>query len=77
MADHRALGVEPHRGAVLGGDARAPDPIEGGRRVRHLDEGGKADAAMDTAPAQIVLLGAQGRVVHHGDDLVERRMMRQ
>jgi hypothetical protein len=77
LADDRPGRVEPHRGAVLRGDARAADAVEGGGRVRDLDEARKADAAVDALPAHGRLLGAQGVVAHHGDELVERGMVRQ
>ena len=45
--------------AVLRGDARAADAVEGGARIGDLDEAGDADAAMDAALAQARLLAAQ------------------
>ena len=77
LADDRAGGVEPHRHPVLRGDARAADAVEGGARVGHLDEAGEADAAMNALVAQARLLGAQRRVIHHAEELVERGVMRQ
>ena len=59
--DDRALRVELHGGAVLRGDAGAADAVEGGGRIGHLDEAGKADAAIDALLAQLLLLGAQAR----------------
>ena len=47
VAEDRAGGVEPDRRAILRGNARAADAVERRRRVGHLDEGGKADAAID------------------------------
>ena len=72
-----ALRVELHGGAVLRGDARAADAVEGGRRVGHLDEGSEADAAVDALRAQLLLLGAQAGVVHHGVEMGERLVMRE
>ena len=77
LADHGAGSIELQRRAVLRGDARAADAVEGRRRIGHFDEGGKADAAMNAARAQLRLLGAQRLVIHHLENLIERRMMRQ
>jgi len=63
--DDSALRVELHGGAVLRGDAGAADAVEGGGRVGHLDETGKADAAINALRAQLFLLGAQAGIVHH------------
>ena len=72
---HRAVGIDAHGAAVLRRDARAADAVHEGAGVGQLDEAGKADAAMDALGAQPLLLGAQGGVVHHGQQLVERGSM--
>ena len=72
-----ALRVELHRCAVLRGDARAADAVEGRGGVGHLDEGGKADAAVDALFAQTRLLGAEPRVVHHRVEIGQRLVVRQ
>src|SRR5205807_3835154 len=69
--------VEPHRRAILRGDARAADAIEGGGRIGHLDEARKADAAINAPLAQLRLLGTQRLVAHHLDELVERGVVRE
>jgi hypothetical protein len=58
-------------------DARAADAVERRRGIGDLDERGKPDAAMDVLLAQARLLGAQARVIHHAQNLVERGVMRQ
>ncbi len=77
MAEHRAGGVEPHGGAVLGRDAGAADAVERSGRVRHLDEARKADAAINAVLAQAGLFGAQAGVVHHGVEMRQRLVVRQ
>ena len=72
-----ALRVELHGGAVLRGDAGAADAVEGGRRIGHLDEARKADAAIDALRAQPLLLGAQAGVVHQRVEMGERLVVRQ
>ena len=57
-AQASALRVELHRYAVLRRDFGATDAVEGGRRIGHLDEACKADAAVDALRAQPLLLGA-------------------
>ena len=49
LADHRALGVQPHRDAVLRRDPGAADAVERGTRIGDLDEARDADAAMDVS----------------------------
>ena len=63
--------VEPHGGAVLGGDARAPDPVEHRGGVGHLDEAREADSAMDPLPPEGVALRLEPLVVHRGEELRE------
>ena len=77
MAEDRALAVEPDGRAVLRGNLRAADAIEGRARIGHLDEGRKADAAMDALRARGRLIGPQRLVVHHLQDLVGRGDVRQ
>ena len=77
MHEHGAGGVEPKRGAVLRGNARAADAIERRRRIGHFDEGREADAAIDAARAQLRLLGAELFVIHHRQNLVERGVVRE
>ena len=72
-----ALRVELHRRAVLRGDLRAADAVERRRRIGHLDERRKADAAIDALLAQPLLLGAQAGVVHQRVDMRERLVMRE
>ena len=60
--DH-AAGLEPDRGAILRGDARAAHAIEGGAGVGQLDQRGDADAAVHALGTQRGLLGAQRVVV--------------
>ena len=72
---HRAVRVDAHAAAVLRRDPRPADAVHEGARVGQLDEAGKADAAMDAACAQPLLLGAQARVVDHGQQLVERGLV--
>ena len=74
---HRAVGIDAHGAAVLRRDARAADAVHEGAGVGELDEARKADAAMDALGAQPLLLGAQGRVVDHVQQLVERGLVRQ
>ena len=77
MAEHGAGGVEPHGGAVLRRDAGAADAVERGGRIGDLDEARKADAAIDAARAQPLLLGAQAGVVHHRIEIGERLVVRE
>ena len=77
VAEDRAGGVEPHGRAVLRRDARAADAVERRRRIGHLDEGRKADAAIDALLAQLLLLGAQPGVVHHRVEMRQRLVVRQ
>ena len=73
----RALRVELHGDAVLGGYFGAADAVKGGRRIGHLDEAREADAAISALRAQPLLLRAQSRVVHHGIEMSEAFMVRQ
>ena len=75
--DDCALGIELHRGAVHRGDAGATDAVKGGRRIGDLDEACKADAAIDSFFAQLLLLGTQTGVVHHRVEMGERLVVRQ
>src|SRR5262249_9304206 len=66
-----AVGVNAHATAVLRGDARTADAIHERAWVGQLDEARQTDAAVDTLPAQSLLLIAQRRVVHHAEQLGE------
>ncbi len=77
MNGEGALRIELHGGAVLRRDARAADAVERRRRIGHLDERRKADAAIDAFFAQRLLLGAQAGIVHHRIEMRERLVVRQ
>ena len=62
---------------VLRGDARAADPIEGRAGIGDFDERREPDAAMDSRRAQARLFLPQSGVVHHCEQAIERRVMRQ
>ena len=67
--EHVALGIEPQGRPVLGGDARATDAVEHGRRVGHLDEAREADSPVDSLLPQGVALRLERVVVHRLDKL--------
>src|SRR5258707_13829344 len=52
LADHRALRGEPYGDAALRGGFCPADAAEGRARIGLVDEGGKADAAMDALCAE-------------------------
>ena len=77
QAGHHAGRIEAQRGAVLGRDPGAADAVESRRGVGDFDHRGKPDAAVDAPLPQLRLFGAQLRVVHEREQLVERLLMRQ
>ena len=73
----RPAGLQAQRGAVLAGDARPADAVEGGAGVGQLDQRGHADAAVHARLAQRGLLGAQRVVVHQAPGLAQAGLVRQ